>query len=350
MEPFTANNIDQPKEQITSYFFQYGAPNRANDVIIEEIIAPNSKDNYNRFNPRGFSPIIKIRNLGSQDLTSLDIVYKTVGFAEKTFKWEGNLGFYEGALITLPGEIDAHPGANTFAVTLNDPNGVADEWDGDNSLEASFEDIPNIPSKIVVDFMTNNRPKDNWLYIVNSAYDTVYAKTPEMLDTATTYLDTLELAEGNYYMQLVDTAGEGLEFWFLAEAGYGRLRLKDTEGNLIHLFESDCGNGQFYGFRADNETTVDPNVPHLSVNIYPRMVRDYATVYTTTNKPSTLKIRITKDGEYVETHEFTNIKDAQTGLDLRHLEDGRYVMEIYVDGEHKMNRRFNKVPQKGRRH
>ncbi|RIJ48902.1 peptide-N-glycosidase [Maribellus luteus] len=350
MEPFTANNIDQPKEQITSYFFQYGAPNRANDVIIEEIIAPNSKDNYNRFNPRGFSPIIKIRNLGSQDLTSLDIVYKTVGFAEKTFKWEGNLGFYEGALITLPGEIDAHPGTNTFAVTLNDPNGVADEWDGDNSLEASFEDIPNIPSKIVVDFMTNNRPKDNWLYIVNSAYDTVYAKTPEMLDTATTYLDTLELPEGNYYMQLVDTAGEGLEFWFLAQAGYGRLRLKDTEGNLIHLFESDCGNGQFYGFRADNETTVDPSEPHLSVNIYPRMVRDYATVYTTTNKPSTLKIRITKDGEYVETHEFTNIKDAQTGLDLRHLEDGRYVMEIYVDGEHKMNRRFNKVPQKGRRH
>ncbi|MCK3683530.1 peptide-N-glycosidase F-related protein [Maribellus sp. YY47] len=349
MEPLTANNIDQPKEQITSYFFQYGEPNHTNDVIIEEIIAPNSKDNYNRFNPRGFSPIIKIRNLGKQDLTSLDIVYKTVGFAEKTYKWEGNLGFYEGAVITLPGEIDANPGTNTFAVTLTDPNGVADEWDADNSLEASFEDIPKIPSTFVVDFMTNNRPKDNSLYIVNSEYDTVYAKTPEMLDSATTYLDTIQLPEGNYYMQLVDTAGDGLEFWFLAQAGYGRLRLKDTEGNLVHLFESDCGNGQFYAFRADNETKVDPSVPHLSVNIYPRMVRDYATVYTTTNKPSTLKIRITKDGGYIETHEFTNIKDAQTGLDLRHLEEGRYVMEIYVDGEHKMNRRFNKVPERGRR-
>ena len=347
MEPFVANNIEQPREQITSYFFQYGSPNNTNDVRIEEIIAPNNKTNYNRFNPRGFSPIIKIRNLGKQDLTSLTIVYKTAGFAEKTFKWEGNLGFYEGAIITLPGEIDANPGTNTFVVSLDAPNGIADEWDNDNSLEATFEAIPNIPSKFVVDFMTNNRPKDNWLYIVNSSYDTVYAKTPEMLDTATTYLDTITLPEGNYFMQLVDTAGEGLEFWFLAQAGYGRLRLKDTEGNLIHLFESDCGNGQFYGFRADNETKVDPEVPHLSVNIYPRMVRNYATVYTTTNKPSTLKIRITKDGEYIETHEFTNIKDAQTGLDLRHLEEGRYVMEIYVNGEHKMNRRFNKVPEGG---
>jgi uncharacterized protein YjiK len=123
--------------------------------------------------------------------------------------------------------------------------------------------------------------------------------------------------------------------------------LKDIDGNLIHLFESDCGNGQFYAFRANNETKVDTTIAHLSVNIYPRMVKDYATIYTVTNKPSTLKLRITKDGEYVETHEFANMKDAQTGLDLKHLENGRYVMEIYINDEHKMNRRFNKIPKTG---
>uniref|UniRef100_UPI0032166AA9 peptide-N-glycosidase F-related protein n=1 Tax=uncultured Draconibacterium sp. TaxID=1573823 RepID=UPI0032166AA9 len=346
MEPFTANDIKQPREQISSYFFQFAEPNNTNDVAIEEIIAPNKKDNYNRFNPTGFSPIIKIRNLGKRDLKKLNIVYKTVGFEEKTYKWKGNLGFYEAALITLPGEILANDGINTFSVILEEPNGKEDEWDGDNSMTSEFYDIPTIPSKFVVEFMTNNKPEDNWIHIVSSNYDTVYSKTPEMLDSATTYLDTLELAEGNYFLNLVDTAGEGLEFWFLADAGYGRLRLKDLDGNLIHLFESDCGNGQFYGFRADNETKVDTSIAHLSVNIYPRMVKDYATVYTTTNKPSTLKIRITKDGEYIETHEFTKVKDAQTGLDLKHLEDGRYVMEIYVNDEHKMNRRFNKVSRK----
>lgn len=347
MEPFTANDINQPREQITSYFFQFAEPNNTNDVAIEEIIAPNKKDNYNRFNPAGFSPIIKIRNLGKQDLTKLTIVYKTIGFEEKTLKWKGNLGFYEAALITLPGEIFAKNGLNTFSVILEEPNGKEDEWDGDNSMNSEFYDIPTIPSKFVVDFMTNNKPKDNWIHIVNSSYDTVFTKTPEMLDSATTYLDTLELTDGNYFLNLVDTAGEGLEFWFLADAGYGRLRLKDLEGNLIHLFESDCGNGQFYAFRADQETKVDTTIAHLSVNIFPRMVKDYATIYTVTNKPSTLKIRITKDGEYIETHEFTNIKDAQTGLDLRHLENGRYVMEIFVNDEHKMNRRFNKIPKTG---
>ena len=86
MEPFTATDKGQPKEQITSYFFQFAEPNNTNDVAIEEIIAPNKKDNYNRFNPRGFDPIIKIRNLGKRDLTKLKIVYKTVGFEEQTFK------------------------------------------------------------------------------------------------------------------------------------------------------------------------------------------------------------------------------------------------------------------------
>ncbi len=81
---------------------------------------------------------------------------------------------------------------------------------------------------------------------------------------------------------------------------------------------------------------------HLSVNIFPRMVTDYLTIFTVTNKASILKVRITKDGEFIEQHEYTNIKESETEMDVKHLEKGRYVMEIYVNGEHKMNRRFNK--------
>jgi hypothetical protein len=149
--------------------------------------------------------------------------------------------------------------------------------------------------------------------------------------------------EGNYFLMLTDSVGDGLEFWFQPQAGYGRLQLKDVKGNLINLFESDCGNGQFFAFRADNEAVVDTTIERLSVNIFPRMVKDYLSIFTTTNKTSTLKIRITKDGEYIESHEFTNIKESVTGMDVRHLKEGRYVMEIYIDGEHKMNRRFNKL-------
>jgi hypothetical protein len=349
MEPFTANNVDQPKEQISSYYFQYGKPNNENDVTVEEIISPNKRDNYNRFNPSGFDPIIKIRNLGSNTLRAFNITYFTEGFEPASYLWHGALDFYESAYITLPGKINAKNGENTFTVILDSPNGVTDQWDADNSMSSEFYDIPTIPLEFVVDFMTNNKPGDNTLAIVNSKHDTVFLKTPETLEAATTYLDTLRLPEDNYYMMLSDTAGDGLEFWFMARSGYGRLRLKDTKGNLISLFESDCGSGIFFSFRTNDEIEVDTNEYHLSVNIFPRMVRDSLTIYTTTNKESVLKIVITRDGAYLETHEYTGIKDSETGLNLSHLPEGRYVMEIYHNGEHKMNRRFNKVSSDARR-
>ncbi len=342
MEPFTANNIKQPREVITSYFFQFSEPTHTNDVAIEEIIAPNNVANYNRYNPTGFNPQIKIRNLGKEDLRTLIITYKTVGFEEMTYIWEGNLPFYKAAIITLPGDIYAKADINTFSVILSEPNEMEDEWKEDNSMESEFYDIPTLPTKLVVDFLTNNNPEENSLYIVNSANDTLFLKSPEMLEPSTNYSDTLDLAKGNYFLMLTDSVGDGLEFWFQPKSGYGYLRLKDVNGNIIHLFESDCGNGQFYSFRCDDDAFVDTSVVHLSVNIFPRMVSDNLTIFTVTNKTSTLKVRITKDGEFIEQHEYTNIKESETEMDVKHLEKGRYVMEIYVNGEHKMNRRFNK--------
>jgi len=121
MKPFTANNIKQPREVITAYFFQYSEPKHSNDAAIEEIIVPNKADNYNRSNPAGFNPQIKIRNLGKENLKALTISYKTAGFKEMTRKWKGDLPFYESAVITLPGEIHAKAGLNTFQRGCQNP-------------------------------------------------------------------------------------------------------------------------------------------------------------------------------------------------------------------------------------
>ncbi|MBN1560031.1 peptide-N-glycosidase [candidate division KSB1 bacterium] len=342
MEPYTAQDVQQPREAITCYFFQFAELLHANDVAIEEIIVPNKTANYNRLNPSVFHPRFRIRNLGKENLRTLNIIYKTDGFEEKTLPWHGDLAFFKDEIVTLPGTIDAKAGVNAFAVVLANPNGVRDEWGNDNRMESEFYDIPTLPTKIVVELLTNNKPEENTLFIVNSADDTVFFKSAAQLEPASNYSDTLTLAEGNYFIMLTDSAGDGLEFWAHPEAGYGRLRLKDIKGNIIHIFESDCGNGQFYAFRCDEDALVDTTVACLSVNIFPRMVTDHLTIYVTIHKSSTLKIRITKDGEYVEEHEYTHIKDSPIGMDVEHLQEGRYVMEIYVDGEHKMSRRFNK--------
>lgn len=343
MEPFTATDTGQPKEQITAYFFQFAEPERSYDVAIEEILAPNNNANYNRINPRGFNPQIKIRNLGKEILRTVKITHNTLGHPAMTYQWHGELNFYESAIITLDGEIMATPGTNTFQVMLSEPNGVTDQWGDDNFLSSEFNDIPTLPTNIVVDFLSNNKPEENSLFIANSANEKVFVKSPEQLEPATQYTDTLHLIEGSYYLMLTDSAGDGLEFWYKPAAGYGRLRLKDLDGNVLHVFESDCGNGQFYAFKTNSRAVADTSVEQFSAHIFPRMVKDHLTVYTTSPEKISLKVRITKDGKYIEEHEYTNIKDSATGMDVKHLEEGRYVMEIYVDGKPKMNRRFNKI-------
>lgn len=342
MKPFTANDLNQPREVITAYLFQFSDPAHKYDVAMEEIMAPSMQPNYNRINPAGFEPRIKIRNLGKEELKTLKITYGTKGFEQRSYTWKGKLAFWEEAELVLPGEIDANPGTNTFEVYLSEPNGKEDEWQKDNSLTSVFEDVPALPTSFVVDFLTNYKPEENALFIVNSKSDTVYMRDGNGLDSASNYLDTLHLEEGKYKLELTDEAGDGLEFWFLPQTGYGRLRLKDVNDNILQLFESDCGNGQVFYFRCDAHAIVDTITPYLSVNIFPRMVRTKLDVFTCTNKVSTLKLRILKDGEFMEEHVYTGIKDSTTGLDVRHLEAGRYVMEVYLDGEHKMNRRFNK--------
>lgn len=342
MKPFKANDLNQPREVITAYLFQFSDPAHKYDAAIEEIMAPSMHLNFNRINPAGFEPRIRIRNLGKEELKSLKIVYGTKGFEKKSYTWNGNLAFWEEAELILPGEIDAHPGMNTFEVLLTEPNGKKDEWEKDNFMTSVFEDVPALPTIFVVDFLTNYRPEENSLFIVNSLSDTVYRRNAISLDSARNYIDTLHLKEGKYKLELTDEAGDGLEFWFLPQTGYGRLRLKDMHDNIIQLFESDCGNGQVYYFRCDENASVDTISPYLSVNIFPRMVKDYLTVYTCTNKASKLKLRIMKDGAFIEEHVYTGIKDSTTGMDVRHLDPGRYVMEVYIDEEHKMNRRFNK--------
>ncbi|MCH4552961.1 peptide-N-glycosidase F-related protein [Aestuariibaculum lutulentum] len=343
MMPFSANNINQPKEQITSYFFQYKTPNHTNDVEIEDIIAPNSDEAFNRENPKGFQPKIKIRNLGKAPLTSVTISYKTEGFEEKSSDWVGHLPFYKSTVITIPNHIEYKSGLNHFTVTLTNPNGKKDEWTGDNTLTSEFDDIPTLPTNLVVDFLTNNNPGENHLTIVNENNTIVFEKAPNNLEPATQYYDTLNLAEGKYRLKLTDTVGDGLEFWYNRKAGFGRLQLKDINHNILHAFENDFGYEQNYTFRVSKSAKTDLNTLKYSVTIYPRMTKDSLSIFTTANKACKLKVRLTKDGVFIEEHDFDNTKDSKTDLDVSHLEEGRYVMEIYMDGKHLMNRRFNKI-------
>ncbi|MFZ6037910.1 MAG: hypothetical protein ACOYU1_06690 [Bacteroidota bacterium] len=171
---------------------------------------------------------------------------------------------------------------------------------------------PKIPSQwkpsihrltLVVAYKTNKNPEENRLFMINEKQDTVYQRNPQQCKLDMLYADTLHLKSGLYEFELTDTGGNGLEFWAEPEQGYGYLRLLDEEGNILHHFVSDCGNGQFLAFKAAPEAKLDSAVSQNAFFIYPRRTKNKLELDAFLKKPQKLRVQFTADEVPVETHE-----------------------------------------------
>ncbi len=342
MEPYTATDNIQANESINAIIFQYKSPENHYDVSLEEIIVPSGKPELNRLNPSCFNPSISIRNLGSETLHSLTIYYGTEGFDTKVFNWEGELGFYQEEVIVLPGSIDFAFGENTFFVELSGPNGEDDQWERDNSMHSNFTSPKELPEKVVLTYKSNNQPGDNTIRVFNEQKEVVFSQAAETTLPNTKYIDTLFLPEGKYRMTLQDTAHNGLEFWFMPQHGLGYLYLSDLEGNILHKFESDCGVGEQFDFTTSLNPQVDTTVEQSFYILHPRRINKETKLMVHLDKPSDGKINVLADGDTVKTIPFAQEKIKTFNINLEKLKDGRYVIELLVEGESKLKQRISK--------
>jgi hypothetical protein len=347
MQPYTATENIQAIENITAYLFQYSKPRQKTDVAIDEIIVPTTEQQYSRNNPACFNPQVVIRNLGSDNLRSVIITYGTTGFTSKKFQWNGNLKFNETADLIIPGVIDSKDGENTFTVSLSKPNGSKDGWSGDNEMTSEFIAPEHFPCDFIIQLKTNNKPEDNKVFIINSRSDTIYKRATHQPDTNITYSDTIHLGEGSHEMYLTDAAGDGLEFWAEPQNGDGYLRIFDIKGNLIHAFESDCGNGQKLSFKATSTFVTDTITPRYAFSLYPRLVKDITALNVVSNKTSEMTVLITVGGKLYERHDYTAVKNASYSYNLSCLPAGRIVIEVLMDGNSVFKGRVNKMGKRG---
>ncbi|MFC4097298.1 peptide-N-glycosidase F-related protein [Euzebyella saccharophila] len=342
MEPYVAEENIQAYESISAMVFEYKKPSKSNDVSLEQILVPNDAPELNRLNPSVIEPKIIIKNLGSENLKEVQIKYGTEGFEEKTFLWKGNLAFYEEAYITLPGIIDFKFGENIFNVALEKPNGKSDEWINDNRKSTNFNSPKEMPQNVVVTYQTNNNPEENTVRIINTDNKIIYEKLPSKAKKDTVYRDTLKLNNGSYRMSLEDSEHNGLEFWFMPKQGFGYLQISDLEGRVLHRFESDCGVGEQLDFIIKNNPTIDTNVEQSLVKLYPRRIRETTQLLVQLEAESNGEIHILKDGDIQEKIPFSNIKEKTFEIDLSSYEDGRYVIELFVNGDSKLKQRISK--------
>ncbi|WP_414000329.1 peptide-N-glycosidase F-related protein [Flavobacterium sp. W1B] len=342
MEPYEGTGNIQAVENISSYLFQYSKPTHKVDVAVDGIMVPNNEQQYTRLNPASFNPRFVIRNLGSENLKSVTVTYGTEGFPKAEFHWKGNLKFNQTAEIVIPGEIKTKEGMNKYTVKLSRPNGGKDAWMGDNELITSFVSPEVLPTNFVIEFLTNNKPKENKVFLIGEKGDTIFHKLPSDLEANTLYKDTISLKEGKYELFLTDSAGNGLQFWYEPQNGDGYLRMFDMKGDLIHAFESDCGNGEKLSFTASKNFVADKTQAKYAFSLYPRLVIDKTELNIVSNKVSQMTVLITVNGVVHEKHEYAAIKNGLLTYSLGNLPKGRIILEVLMNGVSRFKGRLNK--------
>ncbi|HKZ67438.1 MAG TPA: M43 family zinc metalloprotease [Chitinophagaceae bacterium] len=112
-----------------------------------------------------FSPVVTIRNKGSQTITSLQIISKVDNGQSVSFTWTGSLSSLNSTGVTL-NPVTVTEGEHTLIIYTAGPNNTPDENNTNDTLEFSFEYNPAQSPELAEGFEGSVFPPEGW-HLIN---------------------------------------------------------------------------------------------------------------------------------------------------------------------------------------
>lgn len=222
MEPYTSpTQSNAGGFNIVSQLITYAAPNFATDLSIEDVVSPTNDPNYARSNNACVNPKIKIKNTGTNPITSAVFSYNLNGGAAVSYTWTGTLNFLEETIVELGSGMLLYNGnaTNQFNVSINQVNGSSgDENSYNNIYTTTFNTVKVYPNKIIVYFYTNaatslsNPGYNEAHWKITDANGNIVASRINNTNN-TTFKDTVNLPDGCYTFTLDDDGCDGISWW-----------------------------------------------------------------------------------------------------------------------------------------
>ncbi len=336
MEPYINRSKPTTNYFLHSYLFYCAKPWAFHDVSLEEILAPSERDEYSRFNPICSQQRIRVKNSGREPVTKLSIRYGWESAHLSSMIWEGRIESQQTEVITLPAEIPRRFETMPFFVEIVQPSDQVDEYPFDNRRESVAVRAPVYNADIVLSLRTNADTAQTSVVINDHFGRPVFEKPAASLEVNTLYEDTIQLQEGCYELVVADTMGDGLDFWFNPEGGFGYVRLLSTTGQLLKAFPSDFGSELRHSFRVANTgmTEIAPDSLLPLVNLFP--IRNpgkfNVDLFFNSPRPVVLKVLNADSSRIVLENSYADIKEAFLPLDISSEPDGFYVLHVIADG------------------
>lgn len=196
-----------------------------------------------------FDPVVTLRNVGANNLTSVTILYNIDGGTNASFAWTGNLASNASVAVTLPTVITT-AGPHVFNASTSNPNGTAD------TNPANDAALVNYTATVGGQLATLTIDTDCWGYetyweIVNAGTTTVVTSggntsgippgglqnagpgDPGSYGNQITVTEDLCLAAGCYDLIMYDDYGDGMDGTASGCAVDGDYTLTDATGTVL---------------------------------------------------------------------------------------------------------------------
>ena len=309
-------------------FFQYEAANFSLNAEIVDIISPSTKDIHSRFNPVCGNPKIKIKNLGTTTLNTLDIEYEMEGGSTETFNWTGNLDYLKSEEVTLPSFL-FNGSDNIFNVRISNPNGGVDEQKENDFLSSSFELVPDYPNEFKVVIDANNFGNENSWIISDMDGTALYWKFG--LTSNQYNIDTVNLPNGCYLFELTDNGKDGLDFWWSnATTGTGSAKFQQVFPPIIlETFHPDFGSKIIHHFTVGGGVSTIEEEVTKPFNIYPNPTTGQIQIeLTENNQPFNVQLYNIL-GEALWDKKI-KVHSSQTRLNISEQPNGIYLLKLQI--------------------
>lgn len=238
-------------------------PTAPDDAGILAIISPSGL-----YCTDNFDPEVTLRNYGTNDLTSVDIMYDIDGGAPSTYNWSGTLTPGSSVNVTLP-NMTTTGGAHTFNAWTANPNATTDSDPANDDASSNYTaTIGGLPLNVSI--TTDCWGYETYWEIVDAGMSVVASggnsdlvlpggdQTANSGGTGaygnqTTVNTNLCLAAGCYDFVIYDDWGDGLEGTTSGCGTDGSYSLTDGGGNtLISIQSVNFGNNETQNFCLQN--------------------------------------------------------------------------------------------------
>jgi len=339
----------------------------SNNANLKEIILPQ------KVCVGSVTPSIKIKNMGSANLTSAEITYSVNGGTNQVYNWTGDLA----PLKTTEAELTVYDytqsQTNTVNIEITAVNGGSDEDATNNISSNTFEKSDETNNLITLTLNTDDYASETSWKLYNSSGTVV--KSGNGYSNNKTYTEIFHLDLDCYMFELIDSYGDGGKAY----------DLKDSDGFTIHSSDGTYGSGEKSPFKTTSEVqtysitfnvtdgtnpipnaevniddvgtkTTDASGVAIIDNVYPKVDFDY-TITTTgfdkySDKVTVVDANVTVDAVIIHTG-FSEIKannlsiypnptNGIINIKLEETVKNSVLKIVDVNGKDILNKKLNK--------